>query len=251
MGVMLTRKNEKGNVLFLILIAVVLFAALSYAVSQSNQTSGDISSEEAELAAAEIINYFAAIQGEAQRLNLVHGVPYYNINLGNNNSHGSLTGGSEGVVGNIWADNPNCVDLDKCSVFIERGGNIPSRDFYELAGIPIGNWNGHIVPGEFRGFNNFIEGVGTETEPEILLTVGGLKDEVCDALNDRFGLPPHDSQPLMSAETRGQRNYWNQASDYSNRLPGAATAYIGAEAFCAENASNRYGNIFYYVLHAG
>ena len=141
---MLTRKNEKGNVLFLILIAVVLFAALSYAVSQSNQTSGDISSEEAELAAAEIINYFAAIQGEAQRLNLVHGVPYYNINLGNNNSHGSLTGGSEGVVGNIWADNPNCVDLDKCSVFIERGGNIPSRDFYELAGIPIGNWNGPV-----------------------------------------------------------------------------------------------------------
>lgn len=69
------RQGEKGNVLFLILIAVVLFAALSYAVTQSTRSgSGDASSETSLINSAQLTQYPASVRTALVRM-VIGGVP--------------------------------------------------------------------------------------------------------------------------------------------------------------------------------
>ena len=57
------RISERGNVLFLILIAVALFAALSYAVTQSSRSGGgDAGSETSLVDSAQVTQYPAAVR---------------------------------------------------------------------------------------------------------------------------------------------------------------------------------------------
>lgn len=62
------RYDESGNALFLILIAVALFAALSYVVTQSNRGGGDVTGEKAKLIAAQYLQKIQEIQTAAMRL---------------------------------------------------------------------------------------------------------------------------------------------------------------------------------------
>jgi len=63
------RLGEQGNVLFLILIAVALFAALSYAVTQSTRSGGGDASDEGNLVnSAQITQYPASVRTSIVRM---------------------------------------------------------------------------------------------------------------------------------------------------------------------------------------
>ena len=63
------RKSESGNVLFLILIAVALFAALSYAVTQSSRSgSSDASSEKSLVSSSVLTEYPAGVRTAIMRM---------------------------------------------------------------------------------------------------------------------------------------------------------------------------------------
>ena len=69
-----TRKAEHGNALFLILIAVVLFAALSFAITQSNRSTGSSAGEETNtVSGSNVTQYASAIRTGLTRM-LVKGV---------------------------------------------------------------------------------------------------------------------------------------------------------------------------------
>ncbi len=61
--------SQRGNILFLILLAVVLFAALSYAVTSGMRGGGnDASPEKAQALASQIVNHATLVENTIQRL---------------------------------------------------------------------------------------------------------------------------------------------------------------------------------------
>ena len=75
--------DQKGNVLFLILIAVVLFAAISYAVTQSSRSGGSINKETALIQAAEIVQKANQIRVAIQRMKISNGCDETEIDFEN------------------------------------------------------------------------------------------------------------------------------------------------------------------------
>ena len=75
-------KYSNGNVLFLILIAVALFAALSYAVTKSTRSgSSDTSNEKSVVGAGEVMDLITSVDTAVQRLK-ASGCAVTQINVG-------------------------------------------------------------------------------------------------------------------------------------------------------------------------
>jgi hypothetical protein len=63
------KSSDSGNVLFMILIAVALFATLSYAISSSTRSgNGDVSKENNKLLQSGLQNYIAGLKGTIDRM---------------------------------------------------------------------------------------------------------------------------------------------------------------------------------------
>ena len=67
--------GQSGNVLFLILIAVALFAALSYIATQSNRSSGGVQNEKEQLVLSEFFNQAMALRSNTARFMITNGKP--------------------------------------------------------------------------------------------------------------------------------------------------------------------------------
>ena len=83
-------KQQNGNVLFLILIAVALFAALSYAVTQSTRTGGNSDRETNLLNSAQLTSYPNSIKTAVLRM-IIDGADITNIQFNDPSDIGSVT----------------------------------------------------------------------------------------------------------------------------------------------------------------
>ncbi len=164
--------KQRGNILFLILLAVVLFAALSYAVTSSMRGGGSNSGKEnAELAAADILNYFSQVDTAVQRMVLTGGVEDYQLNFYYQSTNNFVMGSN---------DNTNCTD-SRCRVFDPSGGGVSGRNhFSEYMSTPNTSYAPLLLYAS-------VNGVGS-SKPDIVLALRGIKASICSAITKKAGI---------------------------------------------------------------
>lgn len=168
------RASEKGNVLFLILIAVVLFGALSYAVTQSSQSgSGNASQERALVDSAQITQYPASVRTAIVRM---------------------VVGGR--LVEDLLFDRPkDFEDLEdepgnriKDAVFHPQGGGATSTKAPAnvMEDEEPGDW---FFSSEYQvEFIGTTDVGGSNTANDIIAFLPGVTKTLCISMNNRLGI---------------------------------------------------------------
>ena len=173
-----------GNALFIILIAVALFAALSYTVTSSSRNGSSISKERGRIIASEIMQYGTELEQAVSSMRVLDGCSDTQISFERSPFDGSDTA----------YFNPNAPSNKTCHVFHPNGGAVPQNDFNNYKPDTI-------TQDEFVHFSDraCIKDVGTngadvsseitfcdnaEDAIDLMIMVRGLEKEVCEAIND-------------------------------------------------------------------
>ena len=223
--------NQKGNILFLILIAVALFAALSYAVTRSGRNSDTISDKKAEILANEVLQFLTEVGNAVNKVMLINGCKDTQLNFYN-----EVYTDTSGTILTPANHNPNSPPDKRCHIFDPAGGGVVAREFQGL-GIPNQVWGGKKA-GHGMAIVNKVSKIGEPTEYDILYSFSFVRKEVCRALHKKAGL-----------------EYTNFSTDFTNHV-----RYDGVFAgvtnnltesymyFCKNNTQNENAAYLYYVL---
>lgn len=175
------RTSERGNVLFLILIAVALFAALSYAVTQSTRSGGGDASKETNLVnAAQITQYPASIKTAITRMIISNSIDPKDLLFDTPSTFDSA---------NIDTD----VDLQRLAVFYPTGGGasyVAAPNSVMNTGTGATNTSGtwHFN-GENRVLNVGLTGTTLSVDDaDIIAFLPDVKKAVCDSIHDKLGI---------------------------------------------------------------
>lgn len=172
------RKNERGNVLFLILIAVALFAALSYAVTSSTRSGGgDAGDETSLISSSQVTQYPSSVRTAIIRQIISQNVDPTELEFNPPSAFSNLSSAtdSSGVSKKIYG------------VFHpDGGGAVYAKAPPEvMANASPGTW---YFSGEFE-----IENIRTSSDSsgdgnDIIAFLPGVKNTVCRKINDELGI---------------------------------------------------------------
>tara|TARA_B100000686_G_scaffold339746_1_gene414316 strand:- start:9971 stop:10720 length:750 start_codon:yes stop_codon:yes gene_type:complete len=184
-------RSTRGNVLFLILIAIGLFAALSYAMTQPGRGGASIDQERASLLAGEIFRELAAMDQAVKRLQLIKKCSDTEISFAYDSD------GDGDIDSNDDYYNPNAPTDFKCHMFHEDGGGL---DWPKVP--PLALDDAHSAETTY-GQYFFVDlmrakGIGTDCDnlacTDLLVNVAFLKQNVATELNRKLGIAPAEPQ---------------------------------------------------------
>ncbi len=202
--------SQRGSALFIILVAVVLFAALAFAVGNMMR-GGDpntITVERARLAASEVMSYAQSMRRAAQNVKISNGCADLDISVENTT-----------VAGYIHSP----VTTDACKLFHSDGGGLVYQ-------TPVDDWLDTATPAPaLRGqwyfpANTCVPGTGTAAagcntdtsdNEAIIAILPFINKQLCVELNDLLGIDNPGGNPPVET---------------SDAWPAAGTKYAGAHA---------------------
>ena len=166
---MINRRNEAGNAIFLILIAVALFAALFYAVMQSSRSGTEHHDANEGYGTATISQYPVSVRKAIDRM-IANGITVEQMNFDPPAAFGSA-----------------CYEGPTVCVFHPDGGGAirlttPPGVMTESA---QGEW---VFSAQYE-----VDGIGItagdETSTEVIAFLPGISQSVCNRLNEELGVP--------------------------------------------------------------
>lgn len=170
---MKTHQTESGNVLFLILIAVALFAALSYAVTQSSRSGGGDAGKETNLvASAQLTQYPAGVRTSIIRMVVSDNVDVTTLrfNPPSDFAAGCATATTQALC--VFHPNGGGAIFDQAPPDMMEDGNPGPWTFngdFEIVNI---------------GTSDAADGDGNE----IIAFLPGIKKAVCEKINSELGM---------------------------------------------------------------
>ncbi len=172
-------KRNSGNVLFLILIAVALFAALSYVVTQSSRTSGgSLSDEKIRLGASAMGQYVTLLRKEVLELMIVNKCSIENLDWRNDYWKRLDGTPSEGI------QHPPVSPKEGCAVFSDYGGPVYSNPNFSEFVEPT--YNGVSPTWRVEGGHATVDWVNRKNEGseenDIAIIFYGMKHAFCSYL---------------------------------------------------------------------
>lgn len=236
------KPGESGNVLFLILIAVVLFAALSFAVTMTSRSGGDVNQDKINLAAAQITQSGVDVDTAILRLRVARNIPDAEISF------------ETDMLDNY--ENPACIKND-CRVFLPDGGKISYQkphqewlDHHFSSEAYFGEWlytGTACIPGLGAGHDT---SCGGDTDQlELIAILPYLHKDICITLNKKLGVKLINNQPpqlIGSGWAGGDARFTGTYENGEPILDSGYALYGQAEGCFEGNGTPPAGSYHYY-----
>jgi len=239
--------TQNGNVLFIILIAVILFAALSFAISQSTRGGGgNMSKEDIELAASEILQHASTTRQGFERLR-ARGCSINQINFANN-TYVSIDGSLSAQVNTLSPPDGSC------DMYSANGAGVIPRilksgyhsDTASCA-APAANFS----PGVMIARVQPTPMQGTSSN-DLVLFSPGIREDVCRRINEKVA-----GNPIYPPGVTPGQNYLGYNLNAAVPISTVDPALQGFSEWCYEHSTAingcsvtaGYRGIFVMVLH--
>lgn len=218
------RNSESGNVFFIVMVAVVLFAGLMFTFSRGARQGGDnLSAKQAEVFASDILNYAQRVERGVSRV------------YGRGFSENAISFQNEYISG---YENTNCTQT-RCRVFHPEGGAISYKRLEDRWSRSQQNW---VYTGENR-----VIGVGTDCTnnscSDLIMVIEDVPTTICTAINEKLAIgppiPTDDNIDLTPYDGTFGYSASNDIGDEDNTLEEVRTA-------CFQETGGNY--YFYHVL---